>query len=291
MTSPAAVLDLIRRGRSPMGRVAIVTAVTAGPPMVVSVRFIEGGPTFQPDVLAQAALPAVGARALILPVEDGRWVFAGTVTAPSAPAAYYTLEAPILGNWWKGFYENTGGWDGFWDRLSSPLPYVHAMVEQGAAPPMVGDIGGWTPVNPPLTISSTILDHGIRAKLDAIAAGGGTVHMVELVATRGEEGTAPYVSPVMYGHDFTLADPPVAAGAPVWVPGFGPTRLAPLAKEQRARWILPVEWVTALATGVLTGIGFYSDTTADYMALYSFVEAARNARLVITYTAPSEVLA
>ncbi len=72
--------------------------------------------------------------------------------------------------------------------------------------------------------------------------------------------------------------------------GYGPPlTLAPFQLGQAVTWTLPSSWVVALATGVLTGIAFSSSSTTDAFEASSATELDRHARLVITYTAPTEV--
>ncbi|MCZ2261593.1 hypothetical protein [Isoptericola sp. QY 916] len=285
MTSPAAVLDLIRRELPAQARYAIVTAVTSSP-VTVTVRFVEGGNTFQPDVLNLTTLPTVGARALILPV-SGRWVFAGVPASPTAVVQYHTLVRRPVHNWFKSHRLSDGGWYQM-DQIGHEYPNLRTNVTQGLWPPQAGGLGNVEPVNPPLTEWMSVLDHNARPGLDAIAAASGTVQMVELVLTRTLYAGGDYVSPVIWGHLYDGANPPPAGGPPAWVPGYGPVRLAPFAAGQTARWVLPVSWLTGLATGAIKGIGFRDSTTTGQFD--SATPDGENAQLVITYTAPTEVI-
>ena len=227
MTSPGAVLDLIRREQTPAGRYAIVTNAAAGPPVAITVRFIEGGDTFQPDVIGLPSLPAVGARCLILPV-SGRWVFAGVVTAPSTAVDYRTLDVPLVNNWDKS-EQVDGSWGYQQDRMATGIGEYSGAVQQGRWTPQQGSTDNPVPTNPPTMRRPTVLFHNVRAALNAVAAAAGTVHMVELAMRRSDAFSAPFVSPVMRGHTYTTASPPVVGSPPTWSPGFGPLRLSPLA--------------------------------------------------------------
>lgn len=287
MTSPSAVLDMIRRELPAQGRYAIVTAVSAGPPVAVTVRFIEGGDTFQPDVLGQAALPSVGARALILPVA-GRWVLAGVVTAPSSPPVYRTLELPLVNNWHLEQNTGTGAW-WLYDYVTNWDARTHGTVMQGRWPFQGGGAGdGSEPVVRPADDVTHLLYHGARAALDAIAAAAGTVHLVTLSMTRSDTLSNPQAAPRMFGHKYTTASPP-PEGSPSWVSGYGPLTLAPFQLGQTVTWTLPSTWVVALATGVLTGIAFSSTSPTDAFSASSATELDRHASLRLIYTAPTEV--
>ncbi|GAA1995613.1 hypothetical protein GCM10009718_36970 [Isoptericola halotolerans] len=283
MTSPAAVLEMVRRGRTPLPRIAIVTAATSGTPMSVTVRFVEGGATFRPLVLTHLPLPAVGSHCLILPA-DGGWVYAGAVADPSGAVDYRTVDLLLEHNWHKSNSSaSPTPWQSQSDRGSS------GYVEQGRWGPQEGGPGAPTPTALPTVDYATILLHNLAA-LDAIAAAAGTVHLVELVMTRTDLATPVQASPRMYGHQYTASSPPVVGQEPVPTPGFGPLSLPGFSSGQTARWVLPAAWTTALASSAIEGIGFYSESTAD--RFFSSPEGsalALNARLVVTYTAPTDL--
>ena len=283
MTSPAAILDMIRRGRTPLPRIAVVTAVDDGPPLVVTVRFVEGGDEFQPVVATQSSVPDVGDHCLVVPTVT-QWVYLSAVSDPSADVEYHAVDVLVERNWLKTNAQGQTPWHWVQDRGAN------AWIDQGRWGPQQGGIGDPVPTSPPMTDYASILVHNVEAVLDAIAAASGTVHLVELVMTRTDPASPVQASPIMYGHQYTAEDPPTAGQPPTWTPGFGPLRLPGFSEGQTARWILPSSWTTALAAGSITGIAFYSDTTRDrFRSAPDGSALSRNARLAVTYSAPEEI--
>jgi hypothetical protein len=287
VTSPDAVLDLIRRNRGPQARLAIVVGVQAGPPMYVAVRFVEGGDLVEPLISEQSSLPAVGAKCILVPAVGGGWVFLGSVTIPQG--LFYN-EAPIsiAENWAKYRSVDTGEWTFQQNRHDfGDFKYT---VAQGRWEPQSGAAGQPTPTNPPMTEWVTILNHRMQGLLSVIAMQGGTVEKVELQMRRFDPATD-YSSPVMYGHLYTYNNPPIESQPPQWVPGYGPLTLAPFSQGQTARWTLPASWVTAMATGEIAGIGFrYDGTRHRFTSEGVEPEPWRNGVLLVSYSSPTEIL-
>lgn len=284
MTSPAAVLAMIRREQRAVPRLAVVSAVSADPASV-TVRFVEDGQALHPLLLAHVPLPAVGDHCLVIPA-DGGWVYAGVVSDPGGSVEYRKVDALIEHNWHKEYDVETSAWNWQYDYATLD-PAAHGDVTQGRWPQQTGGYGG-SPERASMIDQASVLVHSIASVLDDIAAVGGTVHLVELVMQRTDTSPNVQVQPVMYGHGYDHDTAPDPAAAPVWTPGYGPVRLDPFQRGQTARWVLPAEWTTALATGEIGGIGFYSDSTGDRLSTYSEALGSRNARLVVTYTAPTD---
>lgn len=274
--TPQAILDMIRRNRPPQPRIAVVTAVVAGP-LVVTCQF-EDGQTFQPLVLGTSPTPAVGNRVLLLPSDAG-WVYLDTILTPAAPPPYQEQYLQLVNNW-----ERAHRADGTWYQAD------HGSAQwfnQGHIPAQAG-ADGMTPSV--FYDSGAILNHEAPAAFAALAAQSATVQLVD-VQIRRNAGGPDLVNPVMYGHSYNAANPPSAAVAPTWAPGFGPLRLAPVGRHETARYALPATWVTALASSTIRGIGFWADTTSDAMFSDSSwdgqVVAPKNVQLRIVYSLPA----
>lgn len=78
----------------------------------------------------------------------------------------------------------------------------------------------------------------------------------------GVQNGAALVSPVIYGHNRTVASG-APSSAPSFVSGYGPWRPGTLAYSQAASWDLPSTWLTALLAGTITGLGVWSESAAE----------------------------
>lgn len=275
--TPDAVLEMIRRNRQPTARIAIVTAVTTSP-LAITVRFEEGGATFQPLILGNSTTPTVGARVLLVPANVG-WVYVSTVLTPGNETSYDELYLPLVHNW-----EIAQRADSSWFQLDHGTAQFfqqgHLAVQAGSddvlSPGVYYDSGA-------------ILDHAAPATFTALAAQSATIQLVDMQIRRNTGGPD-LVSPVMYGHAYDAANPP-PQNAPPWAPGFGPLRLSPLGRFETGRYTLPSTWVTALAAGTIRGVGFWATTTSDAMfsddSWQGQIVAARNMHLRIVYSLPS----
>ncbi len=287
MTSPAVIQAMIARGQAAMPRIGVVTDVFEGPPMSVRVRFVEGGTPFAPSIVAQSINVQIGDKCLVVPTGT-QWVFIGIITDPDPDHSYQVMEVDLKNNWRKIYDTEDLAWRWQYDTIHHPT-HPTAEVSQGRWPFQGGGQGGVTQM--PMEDYATVMNHNLYNALDAIAGLGGTVSMVELEATRGDGQTPTYASPKLYGHLYDENNPPVLDQPPAWVSGYGPLSLAPFAKGQRVRWVLPASWVAAVAAGTIRGFGFESHSTDDRFMSYAdqtgtFTGGLFNAKLIVTLTAP-----
>jgi len=293
MTSPPAIAAMIAAGQGPTPRIAVVTAVQAGPPMRIEVAFLEGGDSFAPAVLAQPSLPAVGSKALVLPAGTA-WVYLGPVHDPDTPDPFWTREARVRVSWAKG-RNPAGTWFQSRSSADDQYPLTRFSIPQGPMRAQQGDPDTDPTLNP-VNVWQGLFWNDMQAEIARVESAGGTVHQVELVLERDVhelEGPAPFISPVLFGHAYDGVSDPVATSSATWVPGFNTgLRLAPIGRGEVARWALAAEWVDALRTGVIKGLGLYSEAPLDGMftGSYSSPDMGRNGALVITYSAPAEVI-
>lgn len=102
--------------------------------------------------------------------------------------------------------------------------------------------------------------------LPALLPAGATVTAARVRMTRryqeGVQNGPALVSPVIYGHNRSAADP-APASAPSFVAGFGPWRPGALAYGQSASWDLPSTWLAALLAGTIAGLGVWSESAAE----------------------------
>lgn len=284
--SPGAVLEMIRRSRGPVPRLAAVTAVATSPQLTVTCTFEDGSQAFQPLVLGSAATPTVGNRALLVPSDAG-WIYLGTVLTPPEESPYVEQHLQIYNNWQRAHRA-----DGTWYQLDHGYlatgSYTGAQsFEQGHLPSQAGGDGQTPSV---FFDAGAILSHQAPQALAALAAQGATVQLVDMQIRRNAGGPD-LVQPVMYGHAYDNASPPNGTVAPTWAPGFGPLRLAPIGRHETGRYVLPATWVTALAASTIKGIGFWAETTSDAMfsdRVYGGrVVAPMNLLLRVVASAPS----
>ena len=274
--TPQAILDMIRRNRPPQPRIAVVTAVVTGPPLVVTCQF-EDGLSFQPLVLGTSPTPAVGSRVLLLPSDAG-WVYLDTIVTPAAPPPYRDQYLELVNNW-----ERVHRADGSWYQMDHGSAQF---FQQGHIPAQAG-ADGMTPTV--FYDSGAILNHAAPAAFAALATQSATVQLVD-VQIRRNAGGPDLVQPVLYGHNYNAGNPP-PVNDPPWAVGYGPLRLAPLGRHETARYILPTTWVTALASSTIRGIGFWATSTSDAMFSDSSwggqVVAPMNIQLRIVYSLPA----
>jgi hypothetical protein len=214
---------------------------------------------------------------LLVPADVG-WVYVSTLITPAIDTAYDEQYLPLLDNW-----ERVQRADNSWYQANHGSSQF---FQQGHLPAQAG-AGGVTPTV--FYDSGAILNHDAPSAFAALAAQSATVQLVD-IQIRRNSGGPDLASPVLYGHNYNTANPP-PQNNPAWAPGFGPLRLAPLGRFETGRYALPANWVTALASGTIRGIGFWATTTSDAMFSDSHwqgqVVAPMNIRLRITYSLPT----
>lgn len=284
MTTPQTVAQMIRDARPPGSVMGVVTAVTASP-LSISVRFADGVDSFQPLLLSHVTTPAVGDKCWVAPM-SGLWVYAGKILNPVAQVNYRIYQAPIVANWKKSRNE-AGTWvyqvdaGGSSEASRGEVLQGRHPVFSGAAGQVPAGYSDW----------AGVLEHATN--FAAVAAASGTIHQVTISLKRVSFDSGPdLVSPVMYGHPYSLAGTlPTVGSAPAWVGGYGPLRLPPIARGEVAVYTLPASWVTAWAAGTIKGIGFFSDTVTDRLTSWrtdaETSSIGANARVLITYTVPA----
>lgn len=277
MTSPAAVQRMIREAVPPQARIGVVTALGSGS---VTVSFGPGATTpglgYNP-----AYIPTVGDQVVVIPTTSS-WVVLCKVAATPSLVPDEELARFASTMWFLTRGVNYG--PGTWSRYTA-IPS-----------PTTGMPGGWSQGRQILAAGSTrpgdyqqsMFDEatfGYYGSLAAMVPSGSTITGVSLLVERYTTGAPqpPLASPVLYGHAYTPASPPPQA-APSFAAGFGPYRYPPVAVGETARLTLPAELVTAWLAGSLTGLAWWSDSTAD-----AFVTRPRPpGDLVITYTPPAQ---
>lgn len=268
MTSPQAVDRMIRDRMAPQPRVGVVTSVGSSS---VSVAFEDG--TATSDVMFTVGYaPAVGHQVLVVPTTSS-WVAVSRVTAVSDAAPDAQAVVPARAVWWKSRPANYG--DGLW-RRSGPVERPPGVsVLQGRMPIQEGAVG----------VQQTRMDDNATIVFwDDIASRiptGSTVLGATFTLYRQTVDAGPELSPpVIYGHAHTLTNPPPVSGAPTHVPGFGPLELPTLGHGEEATFALPSSWSTALLSGQLTGITFYSNRTDQALTSWG---PSDNAFLMLPY--------
>lgn len=285
MTSPDAVLRMIRAHAQPLPRTGFVTAVSLNP-QAVTVSMEDGSVT---SSLAwnPAFTPAVGDRVLVTPTTTG-WVVTSKVTAaPRLVPDEVVVVAPV-NNWAKRNPWNFPGqpWFYQYDYASSSDPQYRGFVAQGRRPVSEGDPGQ---AQTRMEDSATVLYYG---PLASRVPSGSTIQQVQLALNHGTSGGPDLAAPVMYGHTHTTANPPVGGAytpltpgqPPAWAPGFGPATFPPIARGEEAVLTVPPTFVTAWLAGTITGLGFYSDRVDQALSSWGPLD---NAHLLITFTPPA----
>ncbi len=268
MTSPHAVARMIQDRMAPQPRVGVVTSVGSS---AVTVAF-EDGTTTSDVMYAVGYAPAVGHQVLVVPTTSS-WVAVSRVTAVSEVAPDAQAVVPIRALWWKSRGANYG--DGLWQTYG-PVDgaSTDASILQGRMPVQEGAIDvKQTRMADNATI---VLWHDVSSRIPT----GSTVLGASFTVYRRPIDAGPELSPpVIYGHAHSMTNPP-ASGAPTHVPGFGPLELPPLGQGEEATFSLPSSWVTALLSGQLTGITFYSNSTDQALTSWG---PSDNAFLMVPY--------
>lgn len=270
MTSPAAILRMIRAHMPPLPRVGFVTAIDlAAQAVTVS---MEDGATTSALAWDASLTPAVGDRVLVTPTTTG-WVVTARVTAAPRLVTDETVTVGPVRSWAK-VNASDSPWGRQVDQTAAATPAERRRVKAGRHL-------GLTPggIQPRPEDWATVLYYGPLASL---VPSGATIGHVSLTLYRPTGGDGPeLVAPVLWPHTHTSTSPPVVGSAPAWAPGYPAVIGDGIGRGEEAVISIPPTWITAWLSGAITGIGLYSTLTQH--ALTS-VGPLDNASLSITHT-------